>query len=97
MRGRCVAATAEPVGMFEVAGVGGGLPGPGWIIRAVQRTGNRTGLERTLQISLVLKGLDGALELLGAALLLLVSPTQPGSVARFLTQHELPVKTPMTS
>jgi uncharacterized membrane protein len=36
-----------------------------------------------------LKGLDGVLELIGAILLLLVTPQQIGDLARFLTQHEL--------
>ncbi len=50
--------------------------------------GERNLLDRTFQISLTLKGLDGVLELIGGVLLLLVSPAQLGSVARFLTQHE---------
>ena len=48
-----------------------------------------TALDRTFRISLVLKGLDGVLELIGGALLLLVSPEQMGSLVRVLTQHEL--------
>ena len=54
-----------------------------------EATGDRTLLDRTFQVSLILKGLDGVLELIGGVLLLLVSPAQLGSVARFLTQHEL--------
>jgi uncharacterized membrane protein len=46
-------------------------------------------LDRTFRVSLVLKGLDGVLELVGGALLLLVSPNQINGVVRFLTQHEL--------
>lgn len=46
-------------------------------------------LDRTFFISLVLKGLDGVLELVGGVLLLIVTPAQLGAVARFLTQHEL--------
>ncbi|MFC4395192.1 DUF2127 domain-containing protein [Arthrobacter sedimenti] len=46
-------------------------------------------LDRTFRISLLLKGLDGVLELIGGVLLLLVTPAQIGDVARFLTQHEL--------
>ena len=46
-------------------------------------------LDRTFRISLLLKGLDGVLELIGGLLLLLVTPVQIGDVARFLTQHEL--------
>ena len=48
-----------------------------------------TVLDRTFRVSLVLKGLDGVLELAGGILLLLVSPARMGSVVRFLTQHEL--------
>ena len=54
-----------------------------------ETTEERTLLDRTFQVSLILKGLDGVLELIGGVLLLLVSPAQLGSVARFLTQHEL--------
>ena len=54
-----------------------------------EAAGDRTLLDRTFQVSLILKGLDGVLELIGGVLLLLVSPAQLGSVARFLTQHEL--------
>ncbi len=53
------------------------------------KAGQRTVLDKTFQISLTLKGLDGVLELIGGVLLLLVTPAQLGAVARFLTQHEL--------
>ena len=46
-------------------------------------------LDRTFQVSLILKGLDGVLELVGGILLLVISPAQLGAVARVLTQHEL--------
>lgn len=46
-------------------------------------------LDTTFWVSLVLKGLDGVLEMIGGVLLLLVSPAQLGTVARLLTQHEL--------
>ena len=46
-------------------------------------------LDRTFRVSLVLKGLDGVLELIGGVLLLLVTPKQIGDLVRFLTQHEL--------
>ncbi|MEO7146967.1 MAG: DUF2127 domain-containing protein [Terrimesophilobacter sp.] len=49
----------------------------------------RTVLDRTFSVSLILKGLDGVLELVGGVLLLLVSPQQIGDIARFVTQHEL--------
>ena len=46
-------------------------------------------LDRTFRITLILKGLDGLLELVGGVLLVLVSPDQINSIVRFLTQHEL--------
>jgi uncharacterized membrane protein len=57
----------------------------------VAKTSNprSTLLDRTFFVSLILKGLDGVLELAGAVLLLIVTPTQIDALARFLTQHEL--------
>lgn len=46
-------------------------------------------LDRTFRVSLILKGLDGVLELIGGVLLLLVSPQQIMDAVRFFTQHEL--------
>jgi uncharacterized membrane protein len=46
-------------------------------------------LDRTFRVSLILKGLDGVLELIGGILLLVVTPQQIGDLARALTQHEL--------
>ncbi len=46
-------------------------------------------LDRTFFVSLILKGIDGVLELIGGILLLVVTPAQIGAVAQFLTQHEL--------
>jgi uncharacterized membrane protein len=46
-------------------------------------------LDRTFRVILILKGLDGVLELVGGILLLLVTPQQIGAIARLLTQHEL--------
>lgn len=46
-------------------------------------------LDRTFFVSLILKGLDGVLELVGGVLLLLVKPAQIGVVVQVLTQHEL--------
>lgn len=46
-------------------------------------------LDRTFRVTLVLKGVDGALEVIGGVLLLLVPPQQIGALARILTQHEL--------
>ena len=46
-------------------------------------------LERTFTLSVLLKGLDGVLELAGGALLLAVSPATLNRLALHLTQHEL--------
>ncbi|TFC42557.1 DUF2127 domain-containing protein [Cryobacterium sp. TMT1-21] len=46
-------------------------------------------LDTTFRVSVILKGLDGVLEIVGGVLLLLVSPAQIGAITRFLTQHEL--------
>ncbi len=46
-------------------------------------------LDKVFWVSLVLKGLDGVLEVVGGVLLLLVTPQQIGALAHFLTQHEL--------
>jgi uncharacterized membrane protein len=46
-------------------------------------------LDRTFRVSVILKGLDGALEIIGGLLLLLASPATIQSVVRSLTQHEL--------
>ena len=46
-------------------------------------------LDTTFRVSLIVKGVDGILELIGGVLLLIVSPRQIGDVVRFLTQHEL--------
>ncbi|WP_129787963.1 DUF2127 domain-containing protein [Promicromonospora panici] len=49
----------------------------------------RTLLDRAFFIGLILKGLDGVLELVGGVLLLVVTPAQIGAFAQLLTQHEL--------
>ena len=46
-------------------------------------------VDRAFRISLWLKGADGALELLGGLLLLIVSPDALGSLVSSLTRHEL--------
>ncbi len=46
-------------------------------------------LDRTFHVSLLLKGLDGTLELIGGVLLLVVSSSRLDSLIQFLTQHEL--------
>jgi len=46
-------------------------------------------LDKTFKIGLVLKGLDGILEVAGGIVLLFVSPHAIGHIARVLTAHEL--------
>jgi uncharacterized membrane protein len=45
-------------------------------------------LDRTFQVSIILKGLDGVLELAGGVLLLAVSPATINRLVATLTQHE---------
>jgi uncharacterized membrane protein len=45
--------------------------------------------DRTFRVLIILKGLDGLLEVVGGILLLIVKPEQITGVAQFLTQHEL--------
>lgn len=51
------------------------------------KSGDR--LDRAFAIGIILKGLDGVLEVLGGVLLLVVSPTTIDQLSRALTQHEL--------
>src|SRR3954452_6665806 len=46
-------------------------------------------LDRTFEIGIILKGLDGLLELIGGALLVAVSPATINRIVGALTQHEL--------
>jgi uncharacterized membrane protein len=46
-------------------------------------------LDRAFAVGIILKGLDGLLEVVGGLLLLVVSPTTIDQLSRFLTQHEL--------
>jgi len=46
-------------------------------------------LDKTFDLTLVLKGLDGLLELVGGILLIVISPTTINHLAQQLTQHEL--------
>jgi uncharacterized membrane protein len=46
-------------------------------------------LDRTFEVGIILKGLDGVLELVGGFLLLAVSPSMINRAAAALTQHEL--------
>lgn len=52
-------------------------------------TPSRSFLDRTFVVTLVLKGLDGVIELVAGVALLLVSPAQLEAAARALTRHEL--------
>lgn len=51
-------------------------------------TGSRS-LDRVFRVSVTLKGIDGALEVIGGVLLLVLSPGSIDHLARTLTQHEL--------
>jgi uncharacterized membrane protein len=44
-------------------------------------------LDRAFEVGIVLKGLNGLLELIGGIVLLLVSPSQISGVVRVVTQH----------
>jgi uncharacterized membrane protein len=46
-------------------------------------------LDRTFEVGILMKGLDGVLEIMGAALLLAVSPATINRITGALTQHEL--------
>jgi uncharacterized membrane protein len=46
-------------------------------------------LDRTFEIGVILKGLDGLLEVVGGVLLLIVSPAAINRIVAALTQHEL--------
>jgi|GEM_PF-118935 len=49
----------------------------------------RDGLDKTFDVLLILKGLDGLLELVGGVVLIVVSPETVNHFAYWLTQHEL--------
>lgn len=46
-------------------------------------------LDRVFDVSITLKGLDGALEVIGGVLLLFITPHRLNAIVVFLTQHEL--------
>ena len=46
-------------------------------------------LDRAFAVGIILKGIDGVLEIVGGFLLLVVSPATIDQVSRALTQHEL--------
>lgn len=50
---------------------------------------NRDLLDQAFLVGIVLKGLDGVLEVVGGVLLLVITPTTIDRVTRWLTQHEL--------
>ena len=49
----------------------------------------KTLLDKTYEIGIIIKGIDGLLELAGGILVLALNPAQIGSITHFLTQHEL--------
>ena len=46
-------------------------------------------LDQTFEVGIILKGLDGMLEVIGGLLLLVVSPATIDRIVTSLTQHEL--------
>jgi uncharacterized membrane protein len=46
-------------------------------------------LDRAFAVGIIIKGLDGVLEVMGGVLLLIISPTTIDHLTRALTQHEL--------
>ncbi|MFH0776891.1 MAG: DUF2127 domain-containing protein [Patescibacteria group bacterium] len=50
---------------------------------------NRKILHETFELGILVKGIDGILEVIGGALLLLLQPAQINSLIVWLTQHEL--------
>lgn len=46
-------------------------------------------LDKTYEIGIIIKGIDGVLELVGGILVLVLSPGAINGVAHFLTEHEL--------
>ncbi len=56
---------------------------------AIIRSDHSGTLNRVFRISLWLKGIDGAFELLGGILFLFVKPSTIGATVRFLTRHEI--------
>jgi uncharacterized membrane protein len=52
-------------------------------------TRKHTVLDRVFVVSLILKGIDGVLELIGGVLLLVIPADKIGTFVRTITQHEL--------
>jgi uncharacterized membrane protein len=46
-------------------------------------------LDQTFEVAIILKGLDGVLEVLGGLLLLVVTPATINRIVAWLTEHEL--------
>ena len=46
-------------------------------------------LDKTYEIGIIIKGIDGLLELVGGILVLALNSAQVGSITHFLTEHEL--------
>jgi len=67
------------------------VPSPSDIVEAVRMNWFKSGdlLDRAFAVGIILKGLDGVLEVVGGVLLLVVSPTTIDNLSRALTQHEL--------
>src|SRR5258708_6832583 len=59
------------------------------IIRVVSSSRRKDLLDRTFEVAIILKGLDGALEVFGGLLLLVITPATINRVIAALTQHEL--------
>jgi uncharacterized membrane protein len=68
----------------------GNNPSPAWVLtNTVPWFRPRGLLDQTFEVGIVLKGLDGVLEVIGGLLLLVVSPATIDRVVTSLTQHEL--------
>src|SRR5712691_522831 len=64
---------------------------PGRYLGAARMNWFKSGdlLDRAFAIGIILKGLDGVLEVVGGVALLIISPTTIDNLSRALTQHEL--------
>jgi uncharacterized membrane protein len=61
----------------------------GWSTNTMPWFRPRDLLDQTFEVGIILKGLDGLLEVIGGLLLLVVSPATIDRVVTSLTQHEL--------
>lgn len=55
----------------------------------MERFHPRTLLDKTYEVGIVIKGIDGILELIGGILVLVLSPSAITGIARLLTEHEI--------